>query len=270
MARLSVKSLTLTAQVHLPTLADGKSAALAWYRRTFGRPRCAALRTLRHFDLGGLDHFLDVGSAGGESAAALRALAPSAHITALEPNPFYLNKVRARFRHDARLAAENYALSDIEGPLPLYVPAYNYTLFPDLATLDRREAETWLASRLLGYDPLRLSVLEMPSRSRTLDGMGLQPALIRIDTRCDTSAVIRGGARTLGLHRPIIAAESAVLSADCVAALASSGYQAFRGLGDQLVPTPWPGPADLLLHATHLGRWRGGGLQPQVRSSTPA
>jgi FkbM family methyltransferase len=262
MARLSVKSLTLTAQVHLPSLADAKTTALAWYRRTFGRPRCAALRALRHFDLTGLDDFIDVGSAGGESVAALRALVPRARIVAIEPNPFYLNKVRTRFRHDAGISSENCALSDVSGPMPLYVPAYNYTLFPDLATLDRREAETWLSSRLLGFDPLRLSVLEMPSQSHTLDSLGLRPSLIRIDTRCDASAVIRGGTRTVALHRPIIAAESAIFGPDCVSALQLSGYRAFRGLAHRLAPASWPGPADLLLHDSHLARWRGGELPP--------
>jgi len=202
MAHLSVKSLSLTAQVHLPTLADWKAAGLAWYRRILRRPRCAGLRALRHFDLTGLEEMLDVGSANGETAAAFRALAPRARIVAFEPNPFYLNRIRSRFRHDPHLSAEGCALSDRNGPLPLHVPAYDYTLFPELATLERKEAENWLASRLLWYDPLRLSVLEMPAQSRTLDSLGLNPSLVRIDTRCDASAVMKGGTDTWPVAGP--------------------------------------------------------------------
>ena len=257
MAHLSVKSLSLTAQVHLPALADGKAAALAWYRRTFGRPRCAGLRALRHFDLSGVEEALDVGSANGESAASLRTLAPQARLVAFEPNPFYLNRLRSRFRRDARVSTQGCALSDRDGRLPLHVPAYNYTLFPELATLERREAEGWLTSRILGYDPLRLSILEVPAQSRTLDGLGLNPSLLRIDGRCDTPAVIRGGANTLALCRPIMSVESPLLDAECATRLQSWGYRAFRYEQDRLVRVAWPEPAHLLLRDAHLALWQG-------------
>ena len=270
MAHLSVKSLSLTAQVHLPTLADWKAAGLAWYRRILRRPHCAGLRALRHFDLTGLEEMLDVGSANGETAAAFRALAPRARIVAFEPNPFYLNRIRSRFRHDPHLSAEGCALSDRNGPLPLHVPAYDYTLFPELATLERKEAENWLASRLLWYDPLRLSVLEMPAQSRTLDSLGLNPSLVRIDTRCDASAVIKGGADTVARCRPIIALESPTLTPECIAALQAWGYQGFRYEEERLAHVPWPGPAHLLLQEAHLARWPAGDRPKFASTASPA
>lgn len=249
--RRLIKKTLLTIQVEFPGLTDWKAAFSATSRRARNVPHETNFKALSLISLSGSKAFLDVGGALGQSVASIRLFFPNAPIVSFEPNPFFAARIRRMFRHVPTVRAETIALSDETGQFPLFVPAYKYTAFPELGTLDRGEAEHWLESRIFGYEPSYLTISEFRCPCATLDSLSLEPEFIKIDTRCNASKVLMGAQRTLTANRPAILLEKSPLKTECREYLRGLGYKNYELHNGTLVEQAPDSPCDLILTEQH-------------------
>jgi len=196
----------------------------------------------------------------GESVAALRFYAKTAPIISFEPNPFFASRIARRFRSDPNVEVRHIAISDVEGTLPLYIPVYRYTTFPELATLNKTEAGNWLPSRIIHFNPAQQTILELECRSCNLDSLGLDPEIVKIDTRCNASAVIEGGVGTIVKSRPIILLGYAILTPRCRNLLEDANYLIFSVHKNRLRYARPEDRCDFLIHTSFFPRLSETGL----------
>ena len=247
MFRSLVKRTVVTAHVVLPGVADMKGALLGVYRKALRRPREAAFECLRHLPLSDSGLMIDVGGAKGESVASMRLFSRNAPVVTFEPNPMYAAAIRRRFSRDARICVQPLALSDEEGDFPLYVPLYKYTAFPDLGTLEFEEAQNWLRSRVFGYRDENLTIAQFVCHCRRLDSFSFKPQLLKIDTRCNASKVLQGGAKMIAEYCPIIVLERVTLAPACISMMVDYGYRPFQCRTSGVRQANANEPCDLLL-----------------------
>lgn len=251
MPRRWLKAVSVLAHVMIPGLTSLKGRGIAGYRRVFRRPRQVALHSLRHLPLGSSPLIIDVGSATGQGAADIRRLARDVDVLALEPNPMLASRLRVRFAGTAAVRVGQYALSDVDGRVTLYVPVYNYTAIPELGSSNHTEAAEWLQDHLPGYRAELLTVAEFSCEARRLDTVHLTPTAVVIDGRCDASAIIRGGSRTLGASHPAILLERATIDGTCVDLMQALSYRAYRIEAARVSECSLDLPSDLLLGPAH-------------------
>ena len=254
MIRSRIKPLLCSLHVALPGLTDLRGSLVRAFRGALKTPKTFGLAALKHITLRDDRALLDVGGADGQSVASMRFHLSRLPIVSFEPNPFFAARIKSRFRNDAAVRVESMALSDEDGEFPLYIPVYKYTAFPDLGTLERSEAENWLCSRILGYDPDALTVLEFPCKCRRLDALGVEPGLINIDCRCNPSKVLEGACATILEYKPAIILETAILAEACVRLVREVGYRGFRCSGNGIREIQPTEPCDLLLTDSNAAR----------------
>lgn len=252
MWRNRLKRVLLTAGIYFPALPQITAPVVYAYRRTFGVPREHGLRALASLNVPMSGVWADVGASIGDGAAMMRSLAPRASIVAFEPNPFFASKLRDRFRTDADVRVEDVALVETAGTFSLYIPVYKRVAFPDLGTLQRADAETWLCDRVYGYRPQDLMVLEHRCKSETLDSFGLAPQLIKIDCRCDAAQVLDGAERTIRKHRPVIVLQASPVDKRASRYLTECEYKPLLWREHKLHEVPLGEPCDILATKSHL------------------
>ena len=252
--RRIIKKATITAQIAWPGLADLKFALLRAYRGLLSQPheqRFSVLRVLSFPDAGLL---LDIGGDMGQSVASLRIYCPQSPIVSFEPNPLSSARIERRFHGDPQVRVQRIALGDQDGEFPLYIPAYKYTTFPELGTLDRTQAENWLSERMYGYNHANLTVLEVRCRVHRLDSLALAPVLVKIDCRCNASAIILGGSDTLGKSKAALLLEAASLSQPAQEIVQRHGYRQFAHLNGTFREVHGTERCDLLVTGENLTR----------------
>lgn len=94
---------------------------------------------------------------------------------------------------------EPFALAREDGEADLYWPVYNGMPMHALASLDRGEAENWLGPEsIYGFDPDLQSMDRERVVMRRLDGLELDPDMIKIDVQGTEPDVIEGVSRRFG------------------------------------------------------------------------
>ena len=252
MGTQGISSVLLNTRVYLPSLPSLTSSLTAAYRRVLRAPRERGLLALPVLRLPGRNAWLDIGGASGQTVAAMRFYSESARILSFEPNCFYVAKMRRRFRDDPGVCVQPIALSSREGRFSLFIPVYKCCAFPDLGTSERDRAANWLANRIRSYNPDDLMVLELSCESRRLDGLSIEPELIKIDCRCDTTDILLGALETVRKHRPVLVVENALIGNSVLEQLASAGYGAFCYAENGLREVALGNRCDLLLPSDHV------------------
>lgn len=260
------KRILVTTLVFAPTLTDTRIWLVSKYRGAVRRPLEPAFRILKSLAISNKRVIIDIGGGTGGSVAALRLFAKSARIISFEPNHFFATKIERRFRSDSEVEVRRCAIGDCDGLCRLYLPAYRYTLFPELATVTRTEAENWLCSRIIGFDVKCQTVLERECASWRLDSLDLDPEIIKIDTRCDVSAVVRGASNTITKSRPLIMVENAFLTGECERFLIDAGYLILSVRAGTIAYASKGSRCDILMHSSvsglmHLSESSGRALQ---------
>jgi FkbM family methyltransferase len=169
--------------------------------------------------------YVDVGANIGQSVLSIRSQDRDARVVAFEPNPSLLDGLRRILPAGADVRIEPFALGDSDGSFNLYVPSYNGWVFHGLSSLDRHEAEDWLAAgRLIGFDRSRLVIEDLPCRVRRLDSFGLDPWLVKVDAQGMEAAVLAGGRETIARCEPILLLETTAFEGRIHDLLAPLGY----------------------------------------------
>jgi FkbM family methyltransferase len=153
--------------------------------------------------------FLDVGANCGVSAVSFRIFNQSSSIVSIEANPIHREDLRfaGRLVKPYRFAVVGVGAS--EGEATLHVPMYNGVQITPLASFREQNFADWRMRLLFGdgFDAGALDYARVPVAVRTVDSLGLSPAVVKIDVEGHEPAVLDGMSRTLGEVRPALLAE---------------------------------------------------------------
>jgi FkbM family methyltransferase len=198
--------------------------------------------------------FLDVGANRGQSIESMLLFRPNARIVSFEANPALARDLAARYRDRKNVRIVATGLSDSAGTFPLFVPSYKGYVYDALASFDRGAAAGWISERtILGFDPRRLSIAEVPCATETLDAQGLAPHLIKVDVQGCEYNVLAGGKETLRRYQPILLVETYGSDTRTVRLAEDLGYEEYHFDGSFLRKGPprW-GPNSFLITASRM------------------
>lgn len=247
----TTKTYLRSIQTFFPALQDSRFKLDRFVRRTCRSvhdPDWLAFRLLNISE----GAIFDIGANRGQSIESFRMVLPGRRIVAFEPNSHLAEMLDEQYRRIEGIEVKAIALSDSARTEVLYVPRYRNWVFDGLASVDRKEAMTWLnAKTLKGFDQRHLSCLQMKIKVKALDEFSeLRPAVIKIDTQGTENEVLAGGLRMIGLTRPAILLESA--TRDTVSLLTPLGYRPYAFIGNQLVPDELDTKNVFFLLRTHI------------------
>jgi FkbM family methyltransferase len=175
---------------------------------------------------GGL--FLDVGANAGMSALSFRLVQRKAPILSVEPNPYHESNLRwagrLAGRHDFRL----WAAGEADGELDLYVPIYRGVPITAEASVIPGFVEQSTSLRdMLGerMDSAEFEVVKRTVPVRALDGLGAEPAFVKLDVQGFELPALKGLHRTLARCHPPTLIETP--GPDIDAFMSELGYRPF-------------------------------------------
>ena len=185
--------------------------------------------------------FLDVGANAGTSAMSFRLYDRRRPILSVEPNAMlepdlrFVARIISRFQYMIGAAGERNGLET------LFVPVYRGVAITGAASLDRAVvADHSALRRMLGgrVESAEFQIVSRPVPMYRLDDLDLHPAFVKIDVEGEELAVVRGLARTIARHRPILLIEYARHHAAIAALLEQHDYEACAYLpdADRFVP----------------------------------
>ena len=220
-------------QTSVPGVWERKASLYNFVMQTTGLMVDAEFKLLRRF--GTLGTVLDIGGNYGQSIISIRRNAQPAKILTFEPIRVLSDRLEARYAGDPAVEIRNFALSDAPGELTLYIPKYKYAVLDGLASLEKDEVTSWLATPDLfwNFKPKHLTIMENTVPVMTLDSFGLAPDVVKIDVQGMELAVVRGGIETFRQHRPL-----AIVEAPCdelVATFEELGMRAYGFDGHSLL-----------------------------------
>jgi hypothetical protein len=119
------------------------------------------------------------------------------------------------------------AIGSQPGEFDLFVPSYRGHYFHDLASLDGNAVAQWLPDRIWRFRQECHHVEKVKCKVCRLDDLSLEPFLIKIDTCCLQSAVIRGALHMIEAYKPFLILTHAYDVEECHALLTPFGYRPF-------------------------------------------
>ncbi len=236
----TAKRLVRSALITLPWLYDAQMA-LRWRLGQWrGQPHEADFWGLAQLDLA--DRLvLDVGANLGQSIASIKLVQPRARVISFEPNTLLapaLARVAARF---ADVTVQMVGLGARDEACELWVPrvrGYEFRQLASVAPPDAAETAGFLSDEvfLRPVQPEEVQPRRVDCRLVTLDSLGLEPALIKIDTEGTAPAVLAGGLATIEASRPVLLVESDAAQVEQLLTILSPwGYRLHAWDGQRLV-----------------------------------
>ncbi|MFT7601314.1 MAG: FkbM family methyltransferase [Acidimicrobiales bacterium] len=246
---------TAVSYVPSPSLLSLRSLRDLGLRRM---PHEADFLAFRHLPAGA-QVFLDVGANRGQSIRSIGLVLESVRIVAVEPNPILAKALQAASNTNV-VSVHNVALSDqAEGQLTLHVPRYGHTLYDTRAAASPDAARGFLNDNsFVRFSQGRASVETYAAPLATIDGLAVDPTIIKIDVEGADGPVVAGGLATIERARPILLIEEPTERS--LSLLAALDYTAYRYDGESLVANSLSGLNTFFLRAEHEAAFIAGGL----------
>jgi FkbM family methyltransferase len=183
---------------------------------------------------------VDVGANAGQSALSFRVVQPRSPILSLEPNPAHEPDLRLVRRLLRDFEYRMCAAGDSDGWMTLRVPEYRGLPLTGEGSL-RAEAggSSWCLEHYLGpEEAARVRWVEHRVPVRRLDGMAIEPAVLKVDVEGFELAVLRGALETLRRCRPIVLVERSEEFGEVSELLGGLGYEpyVYRAERDRVEP----------------------------------
>jgi FkbM family methyltransferase len=205
-------------------LATSQRRYILLYRMR--RPHEYDFRALRLLGLNSSCLMLDIGANVGQSVLSFYTVFPQARAVSFEPNPETFNKLQRLTARFPQLQVYPSGVSDEVGEAELFIPSYNGNALTGLASFDYESAKLWLGkTRVLRFDPRKLTVSSRKVPLVRLDDLGLEPDFIKIDVQGFEHRVLVGGMETIRKCRPVIMAETVRHGSDAYKIMQPLGYR---------------------------------------------
>jgi FkbM family methyltransferase len=215
-----------SAQVRIPLLRNLKEQGRLRWQAVARRPHERDFTAIPGLDPPPRALYVDIGANLGQSILSIRSQDRDARVIAFEPNTALLDGLHRVLGKDDDVVIEPYALGDQDGGFTLYLPVYNGWAFHGLSSLDRDEAAGWLADdRIIGFDPDKLVIQEIPCEVRRLDSFDLDPWFVKVDVQGLEAEVLLGGQETIARSLPILMLEATPFEGKVRDVLAPLGYE---------------------------------------------
>ena len=174
-----------------------------------GAPHESDFKALGLFEYPEQTLFLDIGANRGEASLSMLLKGPAnSRVMAFEPNPLIFEKLRNRYRNEARVKVYNLGMGNQADSFTLYIPFYRKWMFDGLSSFIEEEAKGWLRTRFWRYREALLSTREVSCRVERLDNLQLEPDFIKIDVQGFEKQVLEGGWESLKKYKPVLLVET--------------------------------------------------------------
>lgn len=175
--------------------------------RVRNRPHEADFAALRSWDLRS-PTVIDVGANRGQSIRSLRCVLDDPVIHSCEPIPFLVDHLRSAYGGDSRVVVHPVGLGAAPGVLELFIPRYGHTVYDTRASLSSEEAEAFLTDEsFLGFRSSRGGIERVDAQISTLDALGVDADLVKIDVEGMDDQVVAGGRELINRRRPVLIVE---------------------------------------------------------------
>lgn len=222
---MTIKKAIRSAQILFPWLVEIKYLFQRFYRILLGIPFEDEFKILKYIFFDDGMCCIDVGCNRGQSIDAMRLYKKSIDIIAFEPNIELYERLKIRFKDEKNLKLYNFGLSNSAGSFKLYLPIYKGWMFDGLASFNKKNAESWLGpDTIYFFKEEDLRIREIDCSVRILDEIQCSPGFIKIDVQGLEKMVIKGAAKTIEQHRPVLLIETEDCQSDIVNALPAGYY----------------------------------------------
>lgn len=184
----------------------------------------------------GTGTILDIGANYGQLALSIRHFAADNPIVCIEANPTLTPAMELARRRIEDCSYVIAAVSDTVGVQELTIPTFGHVANTGGASLDAAFVQgrvSQLEERYKAPHEMRTQVVPMI----TVDSLGLDVPLVKIDVEGLEASVLRGAATTISRCRPIIVMEIMHSSGDAMDLLTTMDYSFFLPSGHDLIPT---------------------------------
>lgn len=151
---------------------------------------------------------LDIGANDGISARSYRKLVPKRPILSIEANPFHKDRLERLKTKIANFDYKLIAAGSEPGQLILFTPVYKGVAMTNYASMSpeiaRANLERHMRIRNLGTKAV---FRESCSQVTTIDDLGLDPQLVKIDVEGYEAQVVAGMSETIKISRPVLMIE---------------------------------------------------------------
>lgn len=164
-------------------------------------------KAFRHFSpAGGI--FLDVGANDGISARSFRVFNKVTPIVSIEANPLHRASLERLKRKLAHFDYMIVGAGEAESRFTLRTPVVNGFAFDSYSGADAEQIRQRLQGEIgIAQDDPRLVFETAEVEVKPLDAYGFRPDFIKINVEGTEPSVVRGLARTIAAHHPVIMME---------------------------------------------------------------
>lgn len=184
---------------------------IAWFavrRLPFLLPHDSSYLAIRHFEEGDNHFLLDVGANDGISAISFRSVDPRIRVLSLEPNAVHEVALTRLKQKDDMFDFKLVGAGDREASIKLYSPRYRGVRLHTFASTDPEQVRTAVAKSFGERIARAVDLEETVAPVVTVDGLKVEPAIIKVDVEGFELQVLIGSRETIAQNRPYLIVEA--------------------------------------------------------------
>ena len=171
--------------------------------------------------------FLDLGANRGHSARGFAKLVPGWDVLSVEPNPLHETHLHRLSQKNNRFRYRMAAIDDTSGrACTLYVPFFHSIPLHSAAAVTLAEARS-VIEQSFPRQARRVRYVELKASTITIDDLGVDPQIVKLDIQGNELAALKGATRTLTTSSPDLLVEVTVAEVSLIGYLESFGYRPY-------------------------------------------
>lgn len=171
--------------------------------------------------------FLDLGANRGHSARGFAKLVPGWDVLSVEANPLHETHLNRLSERNNRFRYRMAAVDETSGrACTLYVPFFHRIALHSAAAVTLAEARS-VIEQVFPHQAPMVRYVEFKTTTITVDDLGIDPQIIKLDIQGNELAALRGATRTLATSYPDLLVEITVGEGSLIDYLRSFGYRPY-------------------------------------------